>query len=152
MDWQNRLITIYVYICNTFEKDLWTYCQRFTNNNKPEFTDMEALTIFLYGIMEKRFELRVIYNFTRDYQLGWFPHLPSYVAFVNRINRLFDVFPALTQHILDDFAGANIMRHIRLIDSFPVVMASAKRSSKGKAAAGFANKGYLPPKASGITA
>lgn len=55
MDWQLRLVFLYVFVCEQYHKDLWVYCQRFTNNNKPDFTDEEVITIFLYGIMQRRF-------------------------------------------------------------------------------------------------
>ena len=142
MDWQIRLIILYVYISVEFDKDLRVYCQRFTNNNNPEFTDEEVITVFLYGIMQKRFEIRDIYNYARNHLSDWFPRLPSYVAFVNRLNRLSAVFPPLAERILSDFSGTDIVRHIRLTDSFPVIMADGKRSSRAKVAAESANKGY----------
>ncbi len=146
MDWQIHLITLYVYICRQLKKDLWTCCQRFTNNNEPEFTDAEVLTVFLYGIMQKQFEIRTIHMFARNHLSGWFPSLPSYVAFVNRVNRLCDVFPVLAQRILSDFSGTGIIDRVSLIDSFPVVIAGAKRSSKAKAVSNFADKGYCASK------
>ena len=146
MDWQIRLITLYVYVDGELDKDLWTFCQRLTNNNAPEFTDAEVAAIFLHGIMEKRFEITTIYDFARNHLSDWFPKLPSYPAFVSRINKLCNVFPALIQCVLNDFAGTDLIRGIRLIDSFPVIMAGAKRSSNAKVAAGFANKGYCASK------
>jgi hypothetical protein len=146
MDWKIRLITLYVYVCTQFDRDLWIYCQRFTNNNKPEFTDEEVLTVFLFGIMQRRFELRSIYDYARNHLSDWFPNLPSYVAFVNRINRFSCVFPALIERILSDFSGNDMISHIRMLDSFPVIMANAKRSSDAKVANEFANKGYCASK------
>lgn len=143
MDWQIRLITVYVYICG---KTLWVYSQRFTNNNRPEFTDEEVITIFLYGIMQRRFELKDIYNYTRDHLSDWFPGLPSYPAFVMRLNRLHNIFSPLMEQILSDFSGTDMMQYVRLIDSFPVVMANGKRSSRAKVANEFANKGYCSSK------
>ncbi len=46
MDWQLRLITLYFFVCEQYQADLWATCQRFTNNNKPEFTDEEVVTKF----------------------------------------------------------------------------------------------------------
>ncbi len=64
MEWQLRLIILYVFVCEQFQAGVWANCQRFTNNNKPEFTDEEVVTIFLYGIMHKRSEIKDIHNFT----------------------------------------------------------------------------------------
>ena len=37
-----KLITIYMYISELYEKDLKYTCQRFSNNSIPEFTDAET--------------------------------------------------------------------------------------------------------------
>ena len=146
MDWQIRLIVLYVFICEQYHKELWIHCQRFTNNNNPEFTDEEVITIFLYGIMQRRFEIKGIYNYTADHLSDWYPNLPSYEAFLQRLNRLSGIFPLLTKRILDCFSGTGLLPNVRLIDSFPVVMANAKRSSRAKVANEFANKGYCSSK------
>ena len=39
------LVKIYVYICEKFEQSLQYECQRFTNNDQPDFTDQEMITI-----------------------------------------------------------------------------------------------------------
>lgn len=146
MDWQFRLIVLYVFICDQFHNELRFHCQRFTNNNKPEFTDEEVITIFLYGIMQRRFEIKSIYNYTSDHLADWYPDLPSYEAFVQRLNRLSGIFPLIVERILDRFSGTGLLPNMRLIDSFPVVMANAKRSSRARAANEFANKGYCASK------
>lgn len=146
MDWQFRLIILYVFICDQFHKELRIHCQRFSNNNTPEFTDEEVITIFLYGIIQRRFEIKSIYNYTTDHLADWYPDLPSYEAFVQRLNRLSGIFPLLVERILDRFSGTGLMPNVRLIDSFPVVMANAKRSSCAKVAGEFANKGYCSSK------
>jgi hypothetical protein len=146
MDWEIRLTTLFVYISMQYDTRLWVYCQRFGNNNRPEFTDQEVITVFLFGIMQRRFTIRDIYNYTRNHLAEWFPKLPSYVAFVQRLNRFESLFPALAGQILSDFADKNIIRHIRMIDSFPVIIANAKRSSRAKVADEFANKGYCASK------
>jgi hypothetical protein len=146
MDWQIRLIVLYIFISEQFQNDLWITCQRFTNNNKPEFTDEEVLAVFLYGIMQKRSEIKDIYNFTANHLGDWFPHLPSYVAFVQRLNRLSGVFPVLTERILGCYSGNDLLPNVRLIDSFPVVMANARRSSHARVASEVAGKGYCSSK------
>jgi hypothetical protein len=146
MDWETRLVSLYVFICDQFDKELWIYCQRFTNNSRPEFTDQEAVCIFLYGVMQRRFEIRTIYDFTADHLQEWFPHMPSYEGFVQRLNRISGVFPVLTERIPENFSDPGLIQGIRLIDSFPVIMANGKRSSGAKVAGEFANKGYCSSK------
>ena len=146
MEWQTQLISIFVYIHEQYKTNLWPYCQRMSNNSNPKFGDEELLTIFIYGIMKKRFEIKDIYNYTHNHLLEWFPNLPSYVAFVQRLNHFESLFPALVELILNDFSRSDIIQHIRLIDSMPIIIANAKRSSRAKVANQFANKGIAPPK------
>jgi hypothetical protein len=146
MDWQTLLITVFVYIGEQYKTQLWPFCQRMSNNSSPQFTDEELLTIFLYGVMKKRFELKDIYNYADNHLREWFPNLPSYVAFVQRLNRFESLFPMLIELILNDFSGSDLIRQIRLIDSMPIILANAKRSSKAKVANQLANKGYCASK------
>jgi hypothetical protein len=44
----NKLIAIYLYVCNIHESDLQYTCKRYTNNDNPEFTDQEIMTIYLF--------------------------------------------------------------------------------------------------------
>ncbi len=43
-----KLIKIYVYICDVYQSSLKFYCQRFSNNATPIFTDQELLTVYLF--------------------------------------------------------------------------------------------------------
>ena len=43
-----KLISIYLYICDIYNLSLKNLCQRFSNNNEPEFTDQEVMTIYLF--------------------------------------------------------------------------------------------------------
>lgn len=146
MDWEIRLTTLFVYVSMRYDSHLWVYCQRFGNNNQPDFTDEEVITIFLFGIMQNRSKIKGIYNYTQNHLSEWFPKLPSYVAFIQRLNRLESLFPKLIECILNDFEGKDLMKNIRLIDSLPIIMANAKRSSRAKVASEFANKGYCASK------
>ena len=58
MDWQERLITLYVYLNKHFDEVLWSYCQRFSPNATPQLTDSEVVTIYLWGIMSKHQQIR----------------------------------------------------------------------------------------------
>jgi len=146
MDWQIRLITLFEYISEKHETHLCPYCQRMSNNFKPEFTDVGVITVFLFGVLQNRFKIKEIYSYTKNHLPEWFPAMPSYTAFVQRLNRPEDVFPVLTECIVNDFSGTGVMRHICLIDSVPVIMADAKRSSSAKAAPQAAAKGYCSSK------
>lgn len=146
MNWETQLISLYVYICKQFTNRLIAHCQRMSNNYQPDFTDEEVLTIYIFGILQEKYKVKQIYNYTRNHLNDWFPLLPSYQAFNARLNRLHDIFPALIEQILIDAPFLNVFRSMRLIDSMPVIIANAKRSNSAKVASEFANKGYCASK------
>jgi hypothetical protein len=134
MDWQAQLITLYVFICKQFENGLSRYCERMTNHADLSFTDEEVVTIFLFGIMNKYKEVKDIYQQANDYWGDWFPRLPSYVAFIQRLNRLSDVFVPLMETLCAKLPGESGLRMTRLVDSMPIVMARGSRRFKAKVA------------------
>ena len=96
-----KLISIYLYICDLYDSELKYLCQRFSNNNEPEFTDQEVITIYLYVMqVEQRLKIKQIHSFANDYLRSWFPRLHSYEAFVVRINRLSEVFIHISSTLL----------------------------------------------------
>ena len=71
-----KLIAIYLYICDLYNSTLKFECQRFSNNAKPDFTDQELMTIYLFvGYEQRYFQINEIHSFTKDYLLDWFPKL-----------------------------------------------------------------------------
>ena len=73
MDWQERLITLYEPTCKQYREHLWVYCQRFSRYADLRFSDEEALCIYLWGVMDKRQELKAIYDYTQRHLREWFP-------------------------------------------------------------------------------
>jgi hypothetical protein len=140
-----KLVEIYFYICENFEKDLKFSCQRFTNNDNPEFTDQEIMTIYLFVIsQERRFKIKEIYRFADVYLRSWFPKLPSYAAFNNRLNRLSEAFKMLTTSLLQDYQPIDCILQESLLDSLPIVTAHGKRI--GKVAPELTDKGFCSTK------
>ncbi len=149
MDWEFNLTRLYVYVSDTYADTLWPYCQRFSNNDEPEFTDEEAVAIYLFGVTEGHFKIKKIYEHTKKYLSDCFPLLPSYTAYVQRLNRFDSLMPALVEKILHDFGHLCGMTESarRLIDAMPVIMANAKRSSRAQVASEeIAEKGYCASK------
>jgi len=145
MDWQNRLISVFLFVSEIFKENLQYYVQRMSNNSSPRFTDVEVITVFLWGIMQHCTTNKDTYNYTNNYLREWFPHLPSYEAYIMRLNRLEDVFVPMIEEIQKHFPD-NFLENIRLVDSMPIIMAKEKRSSKAKVATELANKGYCGSK------
>lgn len=126
-----KLIEIYFYICERYEEELKFCCERFSNNNKPELTDQEIMTIYLFVIQEEqRFKLSQIHKFATDYLRSWFPKLGSYAAFNNRINRLSEAFRILTGTLLNKYLPNDCDLEKSLLDSMPIVTCSGKRSAR----------------------
>ena len=87
MKWQLQLVALYCTVSDN-HSTIESTTQRQSNNLRPKFSDEECITVYLWGIMKRRFELKAIYNYTKDHLSEWFPKLPSYQAFCYRLNRL----------------------------------------------------------------
>lgn len=143
-DKDDKLIRIYFYICDKFE-ELQFYCERFTGNNEPEFTDQEIMTIYLYTMHhEGHTKVKDIHRFASEYLMSWFPKLGSYQAFNNRLNKLGGAFTRLVEILLVDFQPEDCLLDQSLLDSMPIITCSGKRS--GKVAREIADKGYCSTK------
>lgn len=140
-----KLVHIYLTICERFENDLKYTCERFSNNDKPDLTDEEIMTIYLFAIEEEqRFSIKQIHKFAYEYLHSWFPKLGSYAAFCNRLNRLSEAFKNLATSLITDFYPKNCFPNQSLLDSMPIITCSGKRS--GKVAKDITDKGYCSTK------
>jgi hypothetical protein len=143
-DKDDKLVRIYFYICDKFE-ELQFYCERFSNNNKPEFTDQEIMTVYLYTMHhEGHTKVKDIHRFASDYLMSWFPKLGSYQAFNNRLNRLGGAFTRLVEILLSDFQPEDCFPDQSLLDSMPIITCSGKRTSK--VATEITDKGFCSTK------
>jgi hypothetical protein len=149
-----KLISMYMYISELYESELQYTCQRFSNNSSPEFTDAElmvsersrTMTVYLFVLSEQEyFKLKQIHRFTEEYLLDWFPKLPSYQGFVNRINRMSEAFKTLSMLLFTCFVPKDCDRQISLTDSLPIVTCKGK-NRKGKVAKEVVDKGYCSTK------
>jgi len=143
---QHQLIKLYSDICHIMNDiTIVAETQRLSNNFRPQFTDEECLTVYLWGIIERRFEVKAIYAFIQDYWAGWFPDLPSYQAFSNRLCNLANILPLIIEALMVRIPDGNALP-FHLIDSLPIVVANEKRSGRAKAAGLMCNKGYCDSK------
>lgn len=140
-----KLIAIYLYICKLYNEELQYLCQRYTNNDKPDFTDQEIMTLYLFTVQEEqRFSVSQIYAFADQYLRSWFPALPSYKAFSNRLNRLSEAFKAIAAHSFSTFIPPECDTDVSLLDSMPIITCSGKRNAK--VATEITDKGYCSTK------
>lgn len=140
-----KLVEIFFYVSDAYEKELKFSCERFSNNSCPEFTDQEIMTVYLFCIsQEHRTKIKQIHSFADEYLRSWFPKLPSYAAFNNRINRLSEAFRLLTSSLLRTHQPSNCSAQMSLLDSLPVITCLGSRV--GKVAPQLTEKGYCSTK------
>ncbi|MBJ7879443.1 transposase [Gelidibacter salicanalis] len=140
-----KLVKIYSIVCDRFEKELKYTCERFSNNNKQEFTDQEIMTIYLFAVQEEqRTDIKQIHRYACEYLLDWFPKLGSYAGFSNRLNQLTEAFRGFAASLFDDLLPSDCSKGQSLLDSMPIITCSGKRS--GKVARDLTNKGYCSTK------
>jgi hypothetical protein len=141
-----KLISIYFYVSEKYESEFKYSCQRYSNNHNPEFSDQEIITIYLFVMSQQRyFQVKSIHDFAREYLSSWFPCLPSYQAFSNRVNNLWDSFRLLLEDLLERFLPSDCLIGESLIDSFPIITCCG-RNRKGKVAPELTGKGYCSTK------
>jgi hypothetical protein len=145
MEIHTKLIELYCAVCRHYDTCLAVHAQRQSNNFCPKFTDEECITTYIWGIFNQKFEVKACYEFIRDYYGQWFPKLPSYQAYNNRICYLADTFKALASVLICNF-GLNLEHNDFSIDSIPVVVAGGKRSGRAKVAHDLCSKGYCASK------
>ena len=139
--WETNLIRLYCAVCDD-SSTIDAIMQRQRNNFCPQFSDEECITVYLWGISQRRFEQKTIYEYTRNHLLDWFPKLPSYQAFSDRLNRLAPAFQSLAEIWLG-LIGVNeqgCMDYI--VDSCPIILAKGPRSGQAKVANELCEKSY----------
>ena len=65
---------------------------------------------------------------------------------MQRLNRLSDVFVALTEKTLEAVSDVGVVCSRRLVHSFPIILAHARRSARARVAPERADKGYCSSK------
>ena len=141
MEWQTKLIRLYCTVCDEYSTTEWSV-QRLSNNFRPQFLDEECITVYLWGIMKRRFELRAIYDYVKEHLSEWFPKMPSYQAFCYRLNRLAPAFQILAERWMDKLSEITEDEMKYLVDSCPIILAKQRRSSNAKVARDMCDKGY----------
>ena len=139
--WQTNLITLYCAVCDN-SSTIEAVMQRQSNNSQPQFTDEECITVYLWGISQRRFEQKTIYDYTKNHLQEWFPKLPSYQAFSERLNRLAPAFQALAEYWLS-IIGVGLEEQLDyIVDSCPIILAKGPRSGYAKVASELCEKSY----------
>lgn len=148
MEWSSVLISHYLYICKAYREKLCFYIERYSRYSHLKLSDEEVMTIYLYGIMEKRRTIKEIYDYTKKHLWDWFPDLPSYVGFVQRLNKVSHLFELLFGQVQNELiCERKDLGEVVLIDSTPVILAGQGRRFKAKVAHEMASSdGYCAAK------
>lgn len=149
MDWQDQLIALYLFVCNQYRLELHAYCERFTNHAELSFSDEEVITLYLFGVIQKRKLLKEIFTYADQHVRDWFPKMPAtYTVFVQRINRVASAFISMVEALLKRYPGQfELQDNPLLIDSMPIILAHRSRRFKAKVAPEIATKnGYCSTK------
>ncbi len=141
--WQTTLIKLYCAVCDN-SSTIEAVMQRQSNNFRPQFSDEECITVYLWGIGQRGFEQKTIYIYTKNHLLDWFPKLPSYAAFSRRLNALAPAFQALAELWLNSVADGACQEAAYIVDPCPVILAEGPRSEHAKVAVESCEKSYNP--------
>jgi len=93
---------LYTYVCEVYNQQLGWNIQRFSNNGlQGQITDAELIPIYLLCFLyEQKHKLKSIHTHILRYWQDWFPTLPSYQTFNNRLNRLADALDSFANQLL----------------------------------------------------
>lgn len=141
-----KLIELYCYVSDIYDTRLAYLVQRFSNNCSPKFTDQEVITIYLWATLQKQYTKKDVYKYAINHLNEYFPNIPSYQAFNNRLNNLHEVFRELASILSSSFTNQYSAITENIVDSFPIALAKDKRAFRGKVAPELCNKGYCATK------
>ena len=102
------------------------------------------ITIYLFGLLNRRFTAKDTYELITDYWLSWFPHLPSYQGYNHRINALHWHLEVMVSDLLSRLSFQDCYQDVCLTDSLPIIL--SKRPYQAKVALGLADKGFCSTK------
>jgi hypothetical protein len=143
---ENKLIELYLFVCQIYDTRSATCFQRLSNNSKPHFTDQELVCIWFFGHLDGKFNKHQIYNLIVQYWADWFPNLPSYQTFCYRLNLLEPTFQSIGAELFTYLYTAQNPEIDHLIDSFPVMLAQNGHSYTARVARDLADVGYCAAK------
>jgi len=146
MRWKENLIRLYLLVCE--DKGIQNYLKSYkqSHNQTADFTDEEVLTLYLFGISEGMSKVKHIHRYTRQHLQSWFPKLPSYQGFNDRLNNLGGCFELLAGGLTQAALPALLFNKEKVIDSMPIMVAGNNRSSTAKVAKQICSKGYCSSK------
>lgn len=149
MDWETELITLYFLVLQNSDS-IFSENKRMSPNSKPDFTDAELMTIYLYCTKEGYYKKKQMHKHVKNHMLSWFPKLPSYQAFNYRLNLLESSFRSLCNELLSVIPSVEWLYEGRkkeaVTDSLPIMLSKGNGCEKAKIAREIADKGFCSTK------
>lgn len=102
--------------------------------------------MYLFGHLQGLTTQRQIYDYFSNHWRAWFPSLPAYQSFNQRLSNLSVAFELLITELLLTKAWQIQSSDDRLIDSVPVMLAQGKRASRASVARDLADTGFCASK------
>ena len=66
MNSKEKLISLYLTICNEYQNIIYPHAERFTNAKNISFTHEEVMAIYCYGILRGYRTISVIHRYAQD--------------------------------------------------------------------------------------
>lgn len=158
MGWKDELISLYLLIDDEIMPNIYYQIERHSNNKTNKISDAELITIYIFCSQKsKSASKKEMYNHAKEYlssdkETGekWFPNLPSYQAFNDRLNNLSSGFVGILEYLQSKIELPEILQGLSksdmAIDSMPIIMAKRGRSTTAKVAREIADKGRCATK------
>jgi len=144
-DWQLQLISLYCWIHDGFFHRGWSHLvQRFSNNQTQFFTDPELLTVYLYARVRGHHMIKNAWRFARDFLTMFFPSLPQYQPFTDRLHRLTPVLLKAIEESTESKEDDDCADF--LADSCPLQIAQKTRASRARVGREVAGTSYCASK------
>jgi hypothetical protein len=103
-----------------------------------------VITIYLFGLLNRRFTAKDTYDLITDYWLSWFPDLPSYQGYNYRINALHGHLEVIVTDLMSRLSFQDCYQDVCLADWLPILL--SKRPYQAKVALGLADTGFCSTK------
>lgn len=125
MSMEYLFIAVYCVVNNFIDSIGGQRRLRSSNNNNPQFTDSEIMTIALVGHLAQQDSQNAWHNYVRKNFLYLFPNLCTRTCYLRRLARLHEIF-CYFQKNLCSILDANTTLEL-VIDSFPLELCNMQR-------------------------
>jgi len=145
IDRDSLLIWLYIEVTDCYnQSELPFFTARFSNNNKPFFTDAELLACATFTEVIGHKNKKDGYHYLKSHYSNWFPCLPCYEIYIRKLNKFGNAIRYIYSVIVHKYGTIN--KQHALIDTEPIEVCQPQHSQHAKAAQPFVTKGYCAAK------